>query len=222
MSPVFLRPEHKEPRHVVLRGGVRRCGFSAWSGADSGAHHIRRAAAVRRRHAHRPSTNGAVCRVFRRTGKPLRQHTAPLAPAAAYRAALRQVGVTAGFQWVDGSFVEDAEALRNRPPADIDVVTFAAPPPGMAAHAFRDSYPALLDPRQAKARFGCDAYWVDLGLGAHRPDLLGVPARYWYGLFSHQRASALWKGMLQIELDSDDEVVMRPPPAPGDPNAAQA
>ncbi len=141
---------------------------------------------------------------------------------AAYRAALRQVGVTAGFQWVDGSFVEDAEALRNRPPADIDVVTFAAPPPGMAARAFRDSYPALLDPRQAKARFGCDAYWVDLGLGAHRPDLLGVPARYWYGLLSHQRASALWKGMLQIELDSDDEVVMRPPPAPGDPNAAQA
>ena len=28
---------------------------------------------------------------------------------------------------------------------------------------------------------------------------------YWYGLFSHQRETFLWKGLLRIELMSDDE-----------------
>ena len=28
--------------------------------------------------------------------------------------------------------------------------------------------------------------------------------KYWFGLFSHQRNSSLWKGMLSISLDSDD------------------
>jgi hypothetical protein len=46
-----------------------------------------------------------------------------------YRAALRNVGIMDGFQWLDGSFVEDVEAIRSRPPSDIDVVTFAHPGP---------------------------------------------------------------------------------------------
>lgn len=29
-----------------------------------------------------------------------------------------------GFQWMDGSFVEDIEVQENRSPGDIDVVTF--------------------------------------------------------------------------------------------------
>jgi hypothetical protein len=28
---------------------------------------------------------------------------------------------------------------------------------------------------------------------------------YWFGLFSHQRTSNLWKGMVQIPLLADDE-----------------
>lgn len=97
---------------------------------------------------------------------------------AAYRAALRATGIEAGFQWIDGSFLEDVETLRDRPPADIDLVTFAAPPPGTTAHDFRDRYADLLDPRQTKERFGCDAYFVDLGLGLRRPDLLVMQSRY--------------------------------------------
>jgi hypothetical protein len=27
---------------------------------------------------------------------------------------------------------------------------------------------------------------------------------FWFGLFSHQRETALWKGIVQIELDADD------------------
>jgi hypothetical protein len=78
----------------------------------------------------------------------------------AYRAALRATGIAAGFQWVDGSFLEDAETLRGRPPADIDLVTFASLPPGVTARDFHDRHAGLLDHRQAKQQFGCDAYII--------------------------------------------------------------
>ena len=41
-----------------------------------------------------------------------------------YRALLKQAGLDVGFQWVNGSFVEDVERVRGRPPADVDVVSF--------------------------------------------------------------------------------------------------
>lgn len=141
---------------------------------------------------------------------------------AYYRDALRATGITAGFQWIDGSFLEDSEALRGRPPADIDVVTFVLLPSDSNPRAFRDYYANLLDTRQTRPIYGCDAYVVDLGLGARRPDFLVMQARYWYGLFSHQRASSLWKGMLQIDLFSDDEKVMATATTPGGSDAPQA
>lgn len=45
-----------------------------------------------------------------------------------YRAALRAVGITSGFQILDGSFTEDCELLRGRAPGDIDLVTYAVLP----------------------------------------------------------------------------------------------
>ena len=47
-----------------------------------------------------------------------------------YRAALHGLGVTRGFQWLDGSFLEHIEVLDSRPPNDIDVVTFFHLPAG--------------------------------------------------------------------------------------------
>lgn len=136
---------------------------------------------------------------------------------------MRRSGIPGGFQWIDGSFLEDAETVRGRPPADIDLVTFASMPPGITARDFHNRHADLFDPRLTRPRFGCDAYFVDLGLGARRPDLLVMQSRYWYGLFSHQRASGLWKGMLQIDLYSDDEAVLNHQPGQGGTtNAAQA
>ena len=40
----------------------------------------------------------------------------------AYREQLRNIGVTDGFHWIDGSFVENVEQNQNRPPSDIDEV----------------------------------------------------------------------------------------------------
>ncbi len=45
-----------------------------------------------------------------------------------FRAALHGLGLTSGFQWVDGSFLENVELLATLPPKDIDVVTYFALP----------------------------------------------------------------------------------------------
>jgi hypothetical protein len=120
-----------------------------------------------------------------------------------YRAALRALGFVDGFQWVDGSFVEQVETMRNRPPADVDVVTFARRP-ALADedwHKLVQANVSLFDLAQVKARYKCDAYFVDLGKS---PVTIVNDTRYWFGLFSHQRDTALWKGMLAVPLDSDD------------------
>lgn len=123
----------------------------------------------------------------------------------AYRDALRAAGVTGGFQIIDGSFTEDSERLRGRPPSDIDVVTFARLPVEGAARAeFMAANNHLFDPEEAKETFDCDAYFVDM---SKPPHLLVADTAYWFSLFSHQRVTALWKGLLQVSLDSDDEEV---------------
>lgn len=121
-----------------------------------------------------------------------------------YRAALAMLGFTRGFQWLDGSFVEDVEAREDRPPQDIDVVTFAYPPDGMTKDQVREllaGHPELFNQDQCKAGFHCDTTIINLTTS---PEWLVTQARYWYGLFSHRRGDALWKGMLALPLNSDD------------------
>lgn len=122
-----------------------------------------------------------------------------------FRASLRAAGIVDGFQWVDGSFVEDVEKLRSRPPADIDLVTFASRPAvldGPGASDWILEHGALFDPEQTKTNFHCDAYFVDLRKSGH---LIVDETRYWFGMFSHQRDTSLWKGMIQLPMDSDDD-----------------
>jgi hypothetical protein len=56
-------------------------------------------------------------------------------------------------------------------------------------------------PESAKEKYCCDAYFVDL---TAKPLVLVDRTRYWFGLFSHQRETSLWKGMLQVPIVSDD------------------
>jgi hypothetical protein len=123
------------------------------------------------------------------------------------RDALRQVGIQAGFQWLDGSFTEDAEHTRRRPPGDIDVVTFFAqasttrrPTPTAASLV-----PILSDRDATKRRFHVDHILVPLiGTPDRMADATRLvdDARYWFGLFSHRRSDDVWKGMLQLPLDT--------------------
>jgi hypothetical protein len=122
-----------------------------------------------------------------------------------YREALRGIGVTDGFQWLDGSFVEECEKFHGRPPKDIDLITFATRPAEFSSTETWGelvlSRPDLFDPATAKEQFKCDAYFVDLGLP---PAYLVQTTRYWFGLFSHQRETYLWKGMIEVPFTSDD------------------
>lgn len=119
-----------------------------------------------------------------------------------YRQKLRELGLDDGHQWLDGSFVEDVETIRRRPPKDVDIVTFAS------LQGTQQEKLALIQANLnvfvselAKQEFRCDAYFVDLTV---KPLLLVDSTRYWFGLFSHQRETSLWKGMLQVPIVSND------------------
>ena len=125
-----------------------------------------------------------------------------------YRAELRNEGITSGFQWIDGSFVEDIEKNKGRPPNDVDIITFAYRPPAYLDHIkwreFIKRRQDLFLPIECKKKYRCDAYYVDMNL---RPEVLVSQTRYWFGLFSHQRETFLWKGMLEIALGDDNDVI---------------
>ena len=113
-----------------------------------------------------------------------------------YRDELRTMGVH-GFQWLDGSFVEDVENFRpaKPQPADIDIVTFAD---------FGPPHQAQLNVLQgrAKQQYHVDGYFVSL---AESPATIVERTAYWFGLFSHRRADAAWKGMVQVDLGANDQ-----------------
>lgn len=123
----------------------------------------------------------------------------------AYREALRSIRIQSGFQWIDGSFVEDCEAIRMRPPSDVDIVTFAFRPQHLsdfgAWSAFIATRPDLFDPNTTKKIYRCDAYFVDLAVN---PVHIVNQTRYWFGLFSHQRDTYLWKGMVEVPITLAD------------------
>jgi hypothetical protein len=120
-----------------------------------------------------------------------------------YRAALTGIGLVDGFQWLDGSFMEQIEITDGHDPRDIDVVTFCRRPPAIrndfaAWQQFVAAHNGLFLPLTVKLMFSCDAYLVDLDVS--KPASLVDQARYWFGLFSHKRVSSLWKGLVQIPL----------------------
>lgn len=122
-----------------------------------------------------------------------------------YRKALRSIGVTTGFQLIDGSFTENCEKIRGRSPKDVDLVTFAyLPVTGPEVRTFFEKNIELFDQDALKEKYKCDAYFVDLAKDSR---IVVEDTMYWYGLFSHQRETNLWKGMLKVSLiDADDNI----------------
>jgi hypothetical protein len=111
-----------------------------------------------------------------------------------YRAALQAIGLVSGMQWLDGSFMEQIELLGQRPPRDLDVVTFLHTPPGFALDP---SNTGVFDHDEAKARFHVDSYFVELDELPARA--IVAQSAYWYSLWSHRRNGA-WKGFLEVDL----------------------
>ena len=119
-----------------------------------------------------------------------------------FRAALHRLGITRGFQWIDGSFVENIEQTHNRPPNDIDLVTFLYIPAGYTGAELLQRYPGLFNPEFVKDRYAMDAYFVQLN--QIPVEKIIAQALYWYSLWSHTRTGR-WKGYLQVELAPDHD-----------------
>jgi len=127
-----------------------------------------------------------------------------------YRKLLLDAGIINGFQWIDGSYVENCEHHRNRPPSDIDIVTFAERPAKFCDDALWNTFVKnnilnLFNRDTIKRQYHCDAFYEDLGLPSK---VIVSRASYWFGLFSHQRITYLWKGLLFISLQADDQVAL--------------
>ncbi len=117
-----------------------------------------------------------------------------------YRAALHAAGLVEGFQWINGSFLEHVEVVLNRPPNDVDVVTFYRLPAGATQKGIRDIAPDLFDHDSVKQEFRIDGYLVHLD---QTPKALVERSAYWYSLWSHRR-DRTWKGFIEIGLAADD------------------
>ncbi len=115
-----------------------------------------------------------------------------------FRQRLVSEGLTAGFQWLDGSFVEDVETREGRPPKDLDVATVYWGYDIPFQQQLMTNFPEFANPMLAKPNYSLDHYPFD---ASYSPEATVELARYWISLFSHNRL-AVWKGMLRVELDT--------------------
>ncbi len=115
-----------------------------------------------------------------------------------FRDRLRAEGLTNGFQWLDGSFLEDVEAREGRAPRDLDVVTVYWGYDHAFQMTLRNRFIEFASSVLSKATYSLDHYPFDAGFS---PALTLESTRYWILLFSHNRLS-VWKGMLRVELDT--------------------
>jgi hypothetical protein len=133
-----------------------------------------------------------------------------LAGYLAHRTELIALGFQ-GIQWLDGSFMENVEITEGRSPGDIDVVSFVqhplssqVPPDPGAWLAFVTANTRVLLASETKAHFNTDAYFVDIAMG---PGFVIQQTAYWFALFSHKKVTSLWKGILEIPLDDQQDDV---------------
>lgn len=115
-----------------------------------------------------------------------------------FRAELHDAGLAQGFQWIDGSFAENIEEVENRPPRDIDVVTFSHIPENYTQETLMRQFPDVFNHQAIKDTFKIDSHFVFLNqVSSERLIRLSM---YWNNLWSHRRGDFLWKGYLQVDL----------------------
>ncbi|CAA0189669.1 DUF6932 family protein [Acinetobacter baumannii] len=120
-----------------------------------------------------------------------------------YRQCFYELGITEGFQWINGSFCQDIENTEHRNPGDIDVVTFFYIPQFETGpdQVFIETFSKLLDPDFTKPRFKVDAYGMQLGTTFSPATIKQLS--YWYSMWSHRKSDNIWKGFVQVSLSPD-------------------
>jgi hypothetical protein len=123
-----------------------------------------------------------------------------------FRKRIGSCGIKKGFQWLDGSFLENIEVSEGRSPRDLDVVTFYGEVSLSDQFIASKIFPEFFSPKLARDNFLVDHYAIDY---SHNPHVTIDHTRYWSQLFSHKR-NGIWKGMLKIPLNTlkeDEEAV---------------
>jgi hypothetical protein len=120
-----------------------------------------------------------------------------------YRDALHKLGIISGFQWLDGSFLEDVETLESRPPKDVDVVTYFHLPSGETQRTINIKAGNLFSNSFVKSTYMVDAYPHVLGGATNALQVKTIS--YWYSIWSHRR-DGTWKGFIQVDLDPQEDV----------------
>ncbi|GHC54365.1 DUF6932 family protein [Roseibacillus persicicus] len=118
-----------------------------------------------------------------------------------FRERLRTEGLRQGFQWLDGSFLEDIETQEGRAPNDLDLVTIYWGYDLAFQQGLAQRFPEFGSPQLSKANYLVDHYPLD---ASFQPANTVEMSRYWAQLFSHNR-QGVWKGMLRIDLDTDSD-----------------
>lgn len=120
-----------------------------------------------------------------------------------FRKRMNDVGIIKGFQWIDGSFLENIEVTESRSPNDLDIVTFYGGLTPSEQSNIRATFPEFANPAIAKKTFKLDHYPVDY---SYQPDVTVEMTRYWIQLFTHNRNS-IWKGILRLSINTpiDDQ-----------------
>ena len=123
-----------------------------------------------------------------------------------FRQLLQSHGLEVGYQWLDGSFLEDIETLESRPPGDMDLLTIFWGYPLSFLNELVTKFPAFLRPEISKRDFQLDHFPI---MADEAPQATVENTRYWIQLFTHRR-DGVWKGMLRIELNTpaDDSTAM--------------
>jgi hypothetical protein len=119
-----------------------------------------------------------------------------------YRIELRNRGVSSGFQWLDGSFMEHKEVLDSESPKDVDVVTFFHLPSGTDEATFSQTVIDLFDVANTKSRYHVDAYGCVLGVSFVESHVNTIS--YWYSMWPHRR-NGLWKGFVQMDISNEED-----------------
>jgi len=123
-----------------------------------------------------------------------------------YRRELHSCGITKGFQWLDGSFMEKIESLEARQPVDIDVVSFFYLPDGKSQQDLILLNRNLFDSAKMIIDHYVDAYYFILGQPTGSSHVKKVA--YWYSMWAHRRDET-WKGFIQVDLAPfEDEAAM--------------
>ena len=118
-----------------------------------------------------------------------------------FRQKITENGIINGFQWLDGSFLENIEEIEKRPPSDLDIVTFYNCNNQIDQDELLSSFPEFSSSIISKDLYKLDHYPVDY---CYKPDFTVEATRYWIQLFTHNR-KGVWKGIIKISLNTPKE-----------------